>query len=96
MVHNKKQKTLLNQSLVDRIDSMKEDRDYSPYAAQRKQTIGVDDAFDENAYYTDEELEQFSENNEKDSSNSSVVIITIIVILAVLGAGAYFVLNMMK
>lgn len=88
-----------NAGLIDRLDSMTDDRDYNPYHADKKHTVSDEELFNQELYMTDKEIEEEKERQDRinkfdndDSGNSIVIVILTIIIIGVLGFLAYKIL----
>lgn len=75
-----------DKNLIDRIDGMQSDADFSPYEATRKRTVTNEQLFGDEIY---NDLEEEDAANEENSSGAGIVIAILIILLIGIGVGGY-------
>ena len=97
-IKNKGSYKRYNETILDRIDGMKSDKDFDPYKAEHKHSMNNERLFGDAVYMTEEEEEKEMENadnNEEGNSNLSLatVIIALICVLIVAAVGIFVMKN---
>lgn len=72
----------IDSNILNRIDSIKSDKDFNPYEAQKKHTVDNNELFDHELYMTEEEIEK-ADPESINTSSKAPVIITIVTILII-------------
>ena len=76
-----------DRKIIDRIDGMQSDADFSPYEATKKRTVTTEQLFGDEIY---NDLENEDAENEEESSGAGIVIIVLILVIAIVCIGGFF------
>lgn len=75
-----------DKNLIDRIDGMQSDADFSPYESTKKHTVTNEQLFGDEIY---NELEEEDAANEESSSGAGIVITVLIALIIGICIGGY-------